>query len=267
VGVSPTATTCTVVIPCFNEGGRLDTETFAALAATPGIDLLFVNDGSTDATPLLLDQLASDCEAVGVEHLPTNQGKAEAVRRGLARALDTDVAMVAYFDADLATPVSELCRLIDMLAAYREQGSPINGIIASRVLLLGRRIERRRSRHYLGRAFATMAAVALGAQVYDTQCGAKVFVATDNLRNAVSARFTSRWAFDIELLGRLAAGDPTALSPQPTIIEEPLLAWSDVPGSTLSARSMLRSGLDVMAMTVRRLAKRLRLNPGHRPAA
>jgi hypothetical protein len=43
-------------------------------------------------------------------------------------------------------------------------------------------------------------------RVYDTQCGAKLFRRTPALAAALERPFRSRWAFDVELLGRLRSG-------------------------------------------------------------
>ena len=96
--------------------------------------------------------------------------------------------------------------------------------------LLGHRIERSWARHYLGRLFATASSQVLGLPVYDTQCGAKVFRDGPALRAALATPFTSRWAFDVELLGRLGTGADRRF------LEVPLERWHDVGGSKLRPR-------------------------------
>jgi hypothetical protein len=121
--------------------------------------------------------------------------------------------------------------------------------MGSRVQLLGRRIERSSLRHYAGRVFATGASLSLGLPVYDTQCGAKLFRPSPALACALEQPFTSRWAFDVELLGRLLRPD-TGVPPVAAerIREEPLLVWSDVPGSKLRPLGALRGGLDLLRL-------------------
>jgi hypothetical protein len=65
----------------------------------------------------------------------------------------------------------------------------------------------------------------------------------------LASPFHSRWVFDVELLGRLLLGGPGVppLGPE-AFIEVPLLEWRDVPGSKLSATSMLRSGVELLAI-------------------
>jgi hypothetical protein len=95
--------------------------------------------------------------------------------------------------------------------------------------------------------FATAASLILRARVYDTQCGAKLFRAGPALSEALAAPFLSRWAFDVELLGRLLIGT-RAVTPLPlsAIVEVPLAVWHDIKGSKL--------GLGGMARTLRDLA-------------
>jgi glycosyltransferase involved in cell wall biosynthesis len=233
----------TIVVPCYNEGSRLDEAAFAGLVVAHGLlDLLFVNDGSKDNTAECLARLQARAPGrIRILGFDRNKGKAEAVRRGLLAALDAGAEIVGYYDADLATPTAELVRLIDVM-----QTTHADVLLASRVLLLGRAIERSNVGHYLGRVFATAASLTLGVAVYDTQCGAKLLRRTPQLTVALTEPFLSRWAFDVELLGRLLAGsrDVPGLSVN-QLIEEPLLAWRDIPGSKLRPRHMVGAALDM----------------------
>ena len=231
-----------IVVPCFNEAKRLDRDAFLALAAQPSIRLLFVDDGSTDPTGTLVRSLADASDDIDVLSLETNQGKAEAVRRGMGRALESPNPFIGYYDGDLATPPSELLRLVAAIDARPD----VECVLGARVALLGTAIERRPARHYAGRLFASAASTALGVQVYDTQCGAKVFRAGAILRAAVEQPFRSRWAFDVELLDRLLRGGPTVPAIRPEqLLEVPLQAWRDVSGSGMSLRGGLEALLDV----------------------
>jgi dolichyl-phosphate beta-glucosyltransferase len=240
----------TLVVPCYNEADRLDDEAFLSLArGEGGLRLLFVNDGSRDDTKARLQALAArEPDKIAVLDLSRNGGKAEAVRAGLQRALAEGAPLVGYLDADLATPVQEVRRLAALL---RDGGAAV--LIASRVSLLGRDIQRRAARHYLGRVFASVASLVLRLPVYDTQCGAKFFRATPALAAAVAEPFLSRWVFDVELLGRLMIGGPGAPALRgDQVVEEPLRSWRDVPGSKLrpghaaiAARDMVRITADL----------------------
>ena len=86
--------------------------------------------------------------------------------------------------------------------------------------------------------------------VYDTQCGAKLFRATPALAVALDDRFLSRWAFDVELLGRLLTGGATRPLPLSAIVEVPLAVWRDVKGSKLGAGAMVRSLQDLARIGV-----------------
>jgi len=48
----------------------------------------------------------------------------------------------------------------------------------------------------------------LGFTVYDTQCGAKFFKNTEIIRETLKTPFVTRWAFDVEILGRMSIGYP-----------------------------------------------------------
>jgi dolichyl-phosphate beta-glucosyltransferase len=239
----------TLVVPCYNEGTRLDDEAFLSLVGDDqDLRLLFVDDGSKDDTAQRLAALAARSPRISSLSLEQNRGKAEAVRLGLERALRDRPEFVGYLDADLATPVSEVRRLLVLLRA-----GTASVLLASRVSLLGRDIQRKPARHYLGRIFASVASLVLRLTVYDTQCGAKFFRATPALASAIAEPFLSRWIFDVELLGRLLTGSSSVAPLQVgEVVEEPLLSWRDVPGSKLrpahaaiAARDMARIALEL----------------------
>ena len=240
-----------IVVPCFDEGKRLHGEAFLACAsALPRVRFLFVDDGSRDDTRVVLDALRARAPAV-VDVLPleTNGGKAEAVRRGVLQALGGLPYAVGYWDADLATPLDELGRFVELL----ERRPEVVMVMGSRVALLGRDIRRSPLRHYLGRLFATAASWILGLPVYDTQCGAKLFRADAVREGIFDIPFATRWLLDIEILQRLLRVR-RALGPGEAAAgfhELPLEAWRDVRGSKLSGPQMLRAAIDLVRLAAR----------------
>jgi len=172
-----------------------------------------------------------------------NRGKAEAVRCGFLESFRSGYDFIGYWDADLATPLETIPRFCELLEDGR-----VDGVIGSRVLLLGRRIRRRAVRHYLGRVFATCASLAIGLPVYDTQCGAKIFRNTERLRQVFRTPFRVNWTFDVEILARFLLlerlfGGPAT---RDRIVEYPLERWDDVPGSKLKGRDFLLGAWEIL---------------------
>lgn len=219
-----------IVVPCYNEGRRLRAEGFRALVSEKGVRLLFVDDGSRDDTAAVLAQVcASLGPSASMLEFANNMGKAEAVRVGMLAGIRAGAELIGFLDADLATPAEEMLRLLDTLRASGAQAA-----LGARVALLGTTIDRRATRHYIGRVFATAASLILKLRVYDTQCGAKAFRANELLASALSEPFHARWAFDVELIGRLLAGAPGAPGLRASdFVEMPLRTWTDVTDSKL----------------------------------
>jgi glycosyltransferase involved in cell wall biosynthesis len=233
-----------IVIPCFDEADRLDADGLTELAKRAGATLVLVDDGSTDTTAAILQRLVdADPERFVLLSLPTNVGKGETVRRGLRAGMDGGADVVGYYDADLATPPVEMARLV----AVMQEQPDLGVVMGARVGLLGHAIHRSMVRHYLGRVFATVSSLVLGLDVYDTQCGAKVFRAGPPLEAALAQPFTSRWVFDVELIGRLHQGTADVAGlPASAFLEVPLTEWRDVGGTKLRLGSATRAAADLL---------------------
>ena len=242
----------TIIVPCYNEAERLDQRAFLdAVHQRPWLTLLLVDDGSKDDTRRVLSSLAEQAPGrIDVLGLDQNQGKAEAVRRGMLHAFDREPSseVLGYWDADLATPFEELDGMVRTL---EQQGLLI--LFASRVALLGRDVQRAMLRHYVGRVFATMASVAVGLPVYDTQCGAKVFRREPVVKDLFLSRFHSRWTFDVELLERLVRYDRAHGTRYATerIAEYPLGRWHDIRGSKVKMLDGVKAAYDLLAVAAR----------------
>jgi glycosyltransferase involved in cell wall biosynthesis len=234
-----------VVIPCNNESQRLDLDAFLDFARGNGrVVFLFVNDGSTDRTQEVLEDLQRlDPDAFRVLRLAQNSGKAEAVRQGVLTALESGPLYVGYWDADLATPLEVIGEFRDLL----EERPALEIVLGSRVRLLGRDIRRSPRRHYLGRVFASAASLVLGPGVYDTQCGAKLFRASAMTRLLFQKPFRSSWIFDVEILARLIQARRQEVA-QVALFEFPLHAWHDVAGSKLRLRHFLRAPFELLTV-------------------
>jgi dolichyl-phosphate beta-glucosyltransferase len=233
-----------IVVPCYNESRRLRVDEFERfLDSDPqGCVLIFVDDGSRDQTAEVLEGIRKrNKDRVVVLQQPVNRGKAEAVRSGMNYAFDQGFPFAGFWDADLATPLAALASFVDLLAIRPE----LDMIFGARVRLLGRHVERRASRHYMGRAFATAASLVLRLPIYDTQCGAKLFRRTPEMRTVFAEPFLSRWIFDIEIIARYISVMKSANEAARHIYELPLKFWVDVKGSKLGPHDFARAAYDL----------------------
>ena len=241
----PLALDSVVVVPCYNEEARLPrAEIRDYFLGRAGTGVLFVDDGSQDGTAETLEALCNDIgPRAAMLRLPLNAGKAEAVRRGMQAAMASRPRFLAFWDADLATPLA----LIEAFRGVLEERDHLLVVLGARVKLLGFDVERRATRHFSGRIFATAASIVLRIPVYDTQCGAKMFRMSPEAAQAFSEPFMSRWIFDVEILARLLVSRRRggAERPEACMFEYPLPRWKDVRGSKLSIADYGRAAIDL----------------------
>ena len=216
-----------LVVPCYNEAERLDPEAFLQFVAThPGVQLVMVDDGSQDATGEILERMraAAPASVTTLRHSP-NRGKAETVRAGI---------------------LAPLGAIDDFLTVLRLRPT-VEFVLGSRVMLMGRDIRRKATRHYFGRVFATAVSHALDLPVYDTKCGAKILRANAATATLFDPPFRSPWIFDVELIARylrlpIGPGEPAR---RDRLYELVLPACHDRPGSRLRWHDLARAAVEL----------------------
>ena len=126
-----------ILIPCYNEGQNVaETIEYATRQNWPHFEIIAINDGSSDETGAILDQLAEQHSMLRVIHFAQNQGKAMALRMGAL------VAKGEYFvsvDGDaLLHPNATVYLVKPMLENPRVGAVTGNPRVRTRATLLGK---------------------------------------------------------------------------------------------------------------------------------
>lgn len=218
-----------IIIPCFNEEHRLKKEPFLQLLYSGAdVQLILINDGSTDNTHLLLEEIKkAGQQNVVIVSYPENKGKAHAVFKGMEHALyNSDSAYIGYLDADLSTSLDEFLNLATI--AQQQQADYVFG---SRIKMLNHLISRSAVRHFCGRMLTTIIDLRYQLSIYDTQCGAKLFTPAI-VKVITPGPFKTRWLFDVEIFLRIRQAHIIAKG-----LEVPLKRWTDPGKSKISLLS------------------------------
>jgi dolichyl-phosphate beta-glucosyltransferase len=184
-----------IVIPAYNEESRLPETLRKTVNWCAARDLEFevivVDDGSRDGTVALgrlFEETDQRIRVLACAHM----GKGAAVRTGV---LSANGHFVLFMDADGATPLSEIPKLI----AGIDEGYDV--AIGSRVVRREGEAEVKTALHrrIIGRTFAFFTGLLALGGIADTQCGFKMF-----RREAAAAIFSRQktvgFAFDVEIL-------------------------------------------------------------------
>ena len=231
-----------IIIPCYNEAERLDTNNFIDyLSQNTHLHFIFVDDGSTDNTNLIINQIILKFDSlVSLLINETNKGKAESVRLGVIESFTMNPDFIGYLDADLAAPIEEIDNLLNIIKADTKK----EVVFASRIQLIGNEIKRNYFRYFIGRVFATCISLLLKIRVYDTQCGAKIF-SRKICEVIFIEQFISPWLFDVELFARLI----NVYGMDKTIeisFEQPVRKWIDIDGSKVKPIFFLKAPFELL---------------------
>ena len=126
-----------LLIPCYNEGPNVRETVEAALKQRyTNLEVIAINDGSSDDTGDILTQLAREYPSLRVIHLAENQGKAVALRTGAAAARSDFLVCI---DGDALPDPDMAAFLVAPLITYPRVGAVTgNPRIRTRSTLVGR---------------------------------------------------------------------------------------------------------------------------------
>jgi dolichyl-phosphate beta-glucosyltransferase len=218
-----------IVVPAYKESRRLPV-LLAQIRADPTspveIKYLIVDDGGGprewDALLKLIRESGLQ-ETVAAMRLQENAGKGFAIRAGFKSA-SRDFDYIGFIDADGSVSIGELTRAMSLFDSLA-RSSPAAGVVGSRIKIPGRDVKRSLLRRFLGRGFAAFVRLIFGLDVYDPQCGLKIFK-TESVLPHLDVPSDTRWVWDTELLISLAQSGER--------IDEIPIDWHETPGGTLS---------------------------------
>ena len=191
--------TLSVFVPCYNEEQRLEKNILLIyhmlIALKKSFELIIVDDGSNDNTPLLGKSLSEKHKEISYQYYSNGPSR----RENLANAFYTaHGSIIAFMDLDLSADLNALPRLISGI----DQGNDIS--IGSRYK--GVRAKREFRRKMISVFYNWFMRFYFGSTLADHQCGFKAF-RKDKLLPLLDAmsyddHFVRGWFWDVELLVR-----------------------------------------------------------------
>ncbi len=182
----------TVIVPAYNEAATVEVALRRIRAITLRLEIIAVNDASTDGTREILDGLAETGLVDKVIHHEKNRGKGAAIRSGITAASGDAVVVqdadLEYDPADLPAMLLPLrSRQADAVYGSRFQGGP------HRVLYFW---------HYVGNRFLTLLSnMFTNLNLTDLETCYKL-IRTDLFKQLPLS--SNRFGFEVEITARLA---------------------------------------------------------------
>jgi glycosyltransferase involved in cell wall biosynthesis len=246
---SPKPAGLSIFFPAYNDGGTIASMVISGLLAarrlTPDHEIIVIDDGSRDATPLVLDELARVYPQVRVVHHAQNRGYGGALRSGFEHA---SKEFIFYTDGDAQYDPAEMALLwegmadgIDLVNGYKiSRSDPLHRIL-------------------IGRFYHHVVRLLFGLRVRDVDCDFRL------MRRAIFDRITltkSSGVICLEMMKRIQdAGF--------RIAEVPVHHYHRAYGKSqfFNLRRVIRTGVDVLRLWMDLVVRRSHVRAGARSHA
>lgn len=221
-------TTLSIIIPAYNETNRIIptlSEITKYTKQSPNIiDVIVVDDGSSDNTQEVVKEFATKFEFIHLHSLEKNKGKGFAVKTGI---LMSTGKIVAFMDADGSTPISEIDKVIAPILSGATDIAIGSRYIGDSEILVKQPLYRT---IWSRLANSTVQKFIL-SDIKDPHCGFKAFK-SEVAKEVFSKVNIKEWSFDLEAL---------AIAQQLNyLIEEVAVQWKDDKDSKVKKRHLFK---------------------------
>jgi glycosyltransferase involved in cell wall biosynthesis len=236
-----------VFFPAYNDSGTIASMVIRAVQAaaelTPDFEVIVVNDGSADATPAILDELARTYPRVRVVHHAKNRGYGGALQTGFRSATKE---LIFYTDGDAQYDPAELSALWERMTPDADL---VNGYKISRSDPLHRII--------IGRLYHHIVSVMFGLTVRDVDCDFRL------MRRTIFERINLEKTSGVICLEMMKKIEDAGFR----IVEVPVHHYHRAFGKSqfFNLRRIAKTGVDVLRLWFALVIRRQHLGPDVRP--
>lgn len=186
-----------IVIPFYNEENRVEPGLSQSLEylqqkLKSQFELIFVNDGSTDSTLAILENVKNAHPGMNIKIISygQNMGKGHAVKMGV---LSSEGRKIVVTDADFSVSLNEINRFIEKLDEF-------DLVVGTKKHLQTQTLRKQKvPRRILGKGFTLLTNLVMGLNFTDITCGFKSFRA-EAAKKIFSKQVMDRWSYDAETL-------------------------------------------------------------------
>src|SRR3954447_16453369 len=238
-----------VFFPAYNDSGTIASMVIRAVQAaselTPDYEVIVVDDGSHDATPVIVDELARTYSHVRVVHHPKNRGYGGALQTGFRSATKE---FIFYTDGDAQYDPAELAALWARMAPGTDL---VNGYKISRSDPFHRIV--------IGRIYHHLVTTMFGLTVRDVDCDFRL------LRRTIFDRIELTKTSGVICLEMMKKIEDAGFH----IVEVPVHHYHRAFGKSqfFNFRRIAKTGVDVLRLWYELVIRRQHRRPGVRPLA
>jgi len=236
-----------VFFPAYNDSGTIASMVIRAVQAaaelTPDYEVIVVDDGSADATPVIVDELARTYPHVRVVHHVKNRGYGGALQTGFRSATKE---LIFYTDGDAQYDPVELAAL---WAKMTPDADLVNGYKISRSDPLHRII--------IGRVYHHIVSLMFGLTVRDVDCDFRL------MRRSIFERIDLQKTSGVICLEMMKKIEDAGFR----IVEVPVHHYHRAFGKSqfFNFRRIAKTGVDVLRLWFALVIRQQHLRPDVRP--